>query len=135
VPRRRPAEPRWVDRVVIDAVHLDQIRVHGGLPGMRDEAALESALARARNKWAYDHTTDLAALGAAYAFALVTSHPYRDGNKRIGFLAMVVFLGLNGFDFDAPESEVVTMMVAAADHRATEAELARWIRGRMVADR
>jgi death-on-curing protein len=124
-----------VDRVVIDAVHLDQVRVHGGLPGVRDEAALESALARARNKWAHDRTTDLAALGAAYAFALVTSHPYRDGNKRIGFLAMVVFLGLNGFDFDAPESEVVTMMVAAAGHCATEAELARWIRGRMVADR
>ena len=48
-------------------------------------------------------------------------------------LAMVIFLGLNGYDFDAPEPEVVTMMLAAADHRAMEAELTAWIRRRMVA--
>ena len=129
--RRKLAEPRWVDRVVVDAVHLDQIRVHGGLPGIRDEIALEIALARARNKWSYEPTADIALLGAAYAFALVTSHPFRDGNKRIAFLTMVVFLGLNGFDFDAPENEVVTMMVAAADHRASEADLTAWIRQHM----
>ena len=120
-----------MDRVVVDAVHLDQIRVHGGLPGVRDENALEAALARARNKWGYERTTDMAVLGAAYAFGLVTSHPFRDGNKRIAFLTMVVFLGLNGFDFDAPEADVVTMMVAAADHRASEADLTAWIRQHM----
>ena len=129
--RRKLAEPRWVDRVVVDAVHLDQIRVHGGLPGIRDENALEIALARARNKWSYEPTADIALLGAAYAFALVTSHPFRDGNRRIAFLTMVVFLGLKGFDFDAPEDEVVTMMVAAADHRASEADLTAWIRQHM----
>jgi len=131
MPRYKPAEPRWVDRVVVDAVHLDQIRVHGGLPGIRDENALEAALARARNKWVYESTTDMAVLGAAYAFGLVTSHPFRDGNKRIAFLTMIVFLGLNGFDFDASEAEVVTMMVAAADHRASEADLTAWIRQHM----
>jgi death-on-curing protein len=133
VPRRKAAEPRWVERVVLDAVHLDQVRVHGGLTGVRDADALEAALARARQKWAYDRKADLATLGAAYAFGLVTAHPYNDGNKRTAFLAMVVFLGLNGYDLDAPEPEVVMMMLAAADHRATEAELAAWIRRRMVA--
>jgi death on curing protein len=132
VPRRRP-EPRWVDRVVVDAVHFDQLRAHGGLPGIRDENGLEAALARARNKWAHDATVDLAHLAAAYLFGLVTAHPYRDGNKRIAFLTMVVFLGLNGYDFVAPEPEVVTMMLAAADHRASEGELATWISRRMVA--
>lgn len=133
MPRRKrtPAEPRWVDRVVVDAVHLDQIRVHGGLPGIRDENALEAALARASNKRSYEETHDIAVLGAACAFGLVTSHPFRDGNKRIAFLTMVVFLGLNGFDFDAPEADVVTMMVAAADHRASEADLTAWIRRHM----
>jgi len=133
MPRRKPApaEPRWLDRVVVDAVHLDQIRVHGGLRGIRDENALEAALAGARNKWGYESTTYVAVLGAAYAFGLVTTHPFRDGNKRIAFVTMVVFLGLNGFDFDAPEAEVVAMMVAAADHRASEAELAAWIRQHM----
>ena len=91
----------------------------------------KTALARARNKWGYEPTTDIAVLGAAYAFGLATSHPFRDGNKRIAFLTMVVFLGLNGFDFDAPEAEVVTMMVAAADHRASEADLTAWIRQHM----
>jgi death-on-curing protein len=131
----RRKEPRWLTRLVLDAIHTDQMREHGGLRGVRDENLLESALASARQRWHYDTRADLADLAATYAFSLVSSHPYRDGNKRIGFLAMVVFLGLNGFEFDAPEREVVTMMVAAADHRATEAELARWIRGRMVADR
>jgi death-on-curing protein len=132
MPRRRAAEPRWVPRVVVDAMHLDQLRAHGGLAGLRDENALEAALARPRHKWAVDGEGDLATLAAAYAFAVVTAHPYRDGNKRVAFLTMVVFLGLNGFDFEAPEPEVVTLMLAAAAHRATEADLASWIRARMV---
>lgn len=126
-------EPRWASRVVIDSVHLDQIREHGGLQGIRDENALESALARARNKWEHEPTSDVATLAAAYGFGIVTSHPYRDGNKRIAFLAVVVFLGLNGWTLTATEAEVVTTMLAAADHRCTEEELAAWIRKHMVA--
>lgn len=126
-------EPRWVPRVALDAVQLDQLREHGGLPGVRDENALESALARARHTWVYDATTDLAVLAAAYGFGLVTSHPYRDGNKRIAFLAMVIFLGLNGQRVAVPEAEVVTTMLAAADHRCSEAELAVWLRRHMAA--
>jgi death-on-curing protein len=80
---------------VIDAIHADQLREHGGLPGIRDEDVLESALARPQQKW-YSDRVDVPALAAAYAFALVKHHPYRDGNKRIGFLAMVTFLELNG---------------------------------------
>lgn len=118
--------------MVVDAAHLDQLRAHGGLPGVRDENALEAVLARARNKWGYERTTDLAALGAAYAFGIITSHPYRDGNKRIAFLTMVVFLGLIGYDFEASERDVVTMMLAAADHRASEEDLALRIRKHMV---
>ena len=132
MPRRKTAEPRWVDRIVVEAIHLDQIRMHGGLPGIRDENALKAALARARNKWSHGQSRDLAMLGAAYAFGLATSHPFHDGNKRIAFLTMVVFLGLNGADFDASETEVVTMMVAAADRRASEAELAAWVRSNLV---
>lgn len=116
----------------MDAVHLDQLREHGGLPGMRDENALESALARPRNKWAYDRSIDLATLAAAYGFGLVTDHPYRDGNKRIAFLTMAVFLGLNGFELEADESEVVTTMVAAANHGLTEKQLSRWVARHLV---
>jgi death-on-curing protein len=92
---------------------------------------LESALARARNKWAYESEHDLAVLAAAYGYGIATNHPYRDGNKRIAFLTMVIFLGLNGWDLDAPESEVVSTMLALADYRCSEDELVRWLRDHM----
>ncbi len=121
-------EPVWVDRLVIDTVHLDQLREHGGMRGIRDENALESALARARNKWAYESISDPALLAAAYGYGLATSHPYHDGNKRIAFLAMVIFLGLNGWDLEAPEADVVAIMLGVAAGRYSEAEFAEWLR-------
>ena len=127
MPKRRRREPAWVDRLVVDAVHLDQLREHGGLPGLRDENVLESALARAKNRWHYEADADLRTLAAAYGWALTTSHPYRDGNKRVGFLTMAIFLGLNGRELDAPEPEVVQVMLAVAAGRCSEGELAAWV--------
>lgn len=118
-----------MSRVVVDAIHDDQLREHGGSPGIRDENALESALARPRQKWHYADETDLATLAAAYAFGLVKNHPYRDGNKRIGFLAAITFLGLNGHGFHATDAEVVTEMLALADGRVSEGQFADWVRG------
>lgn len=117
-----------MSRLVVDAIHADQLREHGGLPGVRDENALESALARAQQRWHYAADVDLADLAAAYGFGLVRNHPYRDGNKRIGFLALVTFLGINGFDFDAPESEVVTEILLLAAGKRSEEQLAAWVR-------
>jgi death-on-curing protein len=123
---RRPSEPKWLNRIVVDAIHSEQIREHGGLPGVRDENALESALARPQQKWHYE-TTDLAELAAAYGFGLVKNHPYRDGNKRIGFLALTTFLGINGHDLEASDEEVVTEIVALAAGLVSEKKLADWI--------
>lgn len=117
---------------MVDAVHFDQLREHGGLSGIRDENALESALARARNKWAHNKKTDLAQLAAAYGFGIATSHPYRDGNKRIAFLLMLMFLGLNGYSLDASEAEVVTTMLAVAGKQYSEKQLAAWVRHHIV---
>ena len=125
---QRRAEPNWLSRIVVDAIHNDQIREHGGLPGIRDENVLESALARPQQKWHYGATTDVPTLAAAYAFGLVRNHPYRDGNKRIGFLAMVTFLGMNGHDLEATDAEVVAQIVALADGSVSEEALADWIR-------
>jgi len=128
---RRPSEPKWLSRVVVDAIHSEQIREHGGLPGIRDENALESALDRPKQKWHYE-TVELALLAAAYGFGLVRNHPYRDGNKRIGFLALVTFLGINGHDLEASDEEVVTAIFALADGRVSEKALADWIRQHCV---
>ena len=125
--KRRP-EPRWLSRVVVDAIHNDQLREHGGLPGIRDENVLESALARPQQKWHYAEQTDVSTLAAAYAFGLVKNHPYRDGNKRIGFLAVVTFLGLNGYDLDVADEDVVAEVLALAEGQLSEETLADWIR-------
>ncbi|MGH7525164.1 MAG: type II toxin-antitoxin system death-on-curing family toxin [Gemmatimonadales bacterium] len=121
-----------MSRLVLDAVHLDQSREHGGLSGIRDENTLEAALARPRQRWHYAPQSDFATLAAAYGWGLVTSHPYRDGNKRTAFLAMVIFLGLNGLDLEATQEEVVTTMLAAAGDQLTETQLGVWVRSHLV---
>lgn len=121
-------EPRRVPRLALEAAHVDQIREHGGLIGIRDEDALEAALARPRQRWAYDPESDLPRLAAAYAFGLSSGHPFRDGNKRVAFLAAVIFLGLNGLAFTAPEDEVAERMLALASGQVDEETLAGWIR-------
>lgn len=125
---KRRSEPEWLSRVVVDAIHNDQLREHGGLTGIRDENVLESALARPQQKWHYAGRTDVPVLAAAYAFGLVRNHPYRDGNKRIGFLAMVTFLGMNGHDLTATDADVVAEIVALAEGGVSEEALADWIR-------
>lgn len=113
--------------MVVDAIHVDQLREHGGLPGVRDENVLESALARPRNRWHYAPETSVAELAAAYGWGLTTSHPYRDGNKRVAFLAMATFVEINGYELKATDAEVVTVMLAVADHGMGEHELADWV--------
>lgn len=126
------SEPRWVPRLVVDAVHLDLVREHGGLQGTRDEDALEAALARPRHHWAYGERSDLADLAAAYAFGITRDHPYFDGNKRIAFVTMVVFLRLNGARIEASQEEVVAVMLELAGGLLSEAGLAEWVRSRVA---
>lgn len=126
------AAPRWVPRLVVEATHLDQLREHGGLPGLRDDDALEAALARPQHKAHYEPDSDLGTLAAAYAFAIVKGHPFHDGNKRIAFLTAMIFLGLNGKELDATEAEVVQVMTALAAGTLTETALAAWMRPRLV---
>lgn len=117
---------------MVDAIHTDQLREHGGFVGVRDENALESTLARAQQKWHYDRDADLALLAAAYGFGLVKNHPCRDGNKRVGFLAIFTFLGLNGCELEATDDDVVAVMTALASGRVSERDLAAWLRSRIT---
>ncbi len=125
-------EPVWVDRVIVDAIRLDLIRTHGGLLGVRDENALESALARPRHRWVYGRNASIATLAATHGFGLARNHPYRDGNKRVAFLTMLVFLGLNDYDLEAPETEVVAVMLKLAAGDLSEAALAKWLKLHLV---
>jgi len=121
-----------MDRLVVDSIQFEQLREHGGLAGVRNENAFESALNRARDRWHYEPESDLASLAAAYGWGLARSHPFRDGNKRAAFVAMAVFVEMNGYQLEAPEEEVVQLMLAVASAASTEHDLADWIRVRLV---
>lgn len=127
-----PQEPRWIPRVLVDAIHYAQLDEHGGLHGIRDSNALEAALARPRQKQSYSPDVDLADLAAAYAFGLAKSHPYVDGNKRLSFLVAAVFLDLNGYDVDRTNDDVVATMKALAAGSISEVKLAAWFRAALV---
>ena len=125
-------EPTWLNRAIVEALHADQIVEHGGSLGVRDEALLESAIARPQHKWHYDSNTDLAVLAAAYGFGIAKNHPFVDGNKRAALVAAYTFLAINGFELEASEPETVTVIVGAADGSISEEDLASWIRDHLI---
>lgn len=124
------SEPRWVSRRMAEAFHTDQLQQHQGKAGIRDENALESALARPIHKWHYGER-DRAVLAAAYGYGLSRNHPFFDGNKRLAFVAVAVFLGLNGLRLRASQEEVVSEILALAAGERTEEAFAEWVRARM----
>lgn len=124
-------EPRWLTRKIVDAIHDDQLQQHGGLSGIRDEGAIESALARPKHFWTYaeaDTDLDLERMAAAYGVGLARNHGYQDGNKRTAFMAMYVFLRLNGLQLNAEEPVVVEVMREVAQGNYSEEELTKWLR-------
>lgn len=128
------ATPKWLNRVTIDAIHLDQLREHGGLKGIENDAALVAALERPVRRWDEEDKPDLARLAATYGYAIATDRPFRDGNTRVAFLAMAVFLEMNGRTVTATEEEVLTTMIALAEGKISRKKLAVWIRERLTPD-
>jgi death-on-curing protein len=121
------SEPIWLDvREVID-MHAEQLEMFGGPEGIRDQGMLESAIARPLNRWHYGET-DLAVLAAAYAFGLAKNHPFVDGNKRIAFHAMMVFLRSNGVAFAPEPAHATAIILSLAAGEVSEESLTRWIR-------
>lgn len=123
-------KPIWLDQRALVLLHAESLTEHGGLWGLRDEAALESALARPKNVFAYERGVDVAQLAEAYGFGLIRGHPFNDGNKRAGFLAIGLFLQLNGFEFEVQEVDAVKTIVDLAAGNLGEKAFAEWIRAR-----
>jgi len=120
------SEPRWLDTSIVLDVHAEQLALFGGADGIRDLGLLESALGRLLNKFGYGETS-LASLAAAYAFGIARNHPFVDGNKRTAFASIMVFLGLNGIDFDVPPEAATAVIFGMAAGEISEDGLARWI--------
>jgi death on curing protein len=120
-------EPVWVNPAAVFRFHGDSLIEFGGAPGVRDPAAVDSALARPRNLLAYGQP-DLFDLAAAYTAGLCQNHGFVDGNKRVAFLTGYVFLYENGYAIVAEQAEVVAAVLSLADHTLEEAGYAAWLR-------
>ena len=121
------SEPRWLSLDEALTANEKQLKRFGGPPGVRDAGALESALARPVNRF-HDGETDLAALAASYAFGLARNRAFVDGDKRIAFLAMMMFLRLNGVAFAPAQAQATAIILSLAAGETSEESLTRWIK-------
>ena len=124
--------PVWVDKVVVLAIHAEQLAEHGGRPGLRDEGGLESSLAKPPNLALYEPDSDLCDLAAAYAVGLGQRQNFIDGNKRVSAVVTELFLNLNGLDLIAADAEIVEMWKSLAANEITQEQLAAWLRARVM---
>lgn len=118
---------RWINRQVLLLLHDESLAEHGGAPGLRDEVLLDSALGRPQNLLAYG-SPDLSDLAASYGYGLAKNHAFVDGNKRAAFLAVGLFLMVNGHRLVATQAEATMTMLALAAGHMDESALAQWIR-------
>jgi death-on-curing protein len=118
---------RWVNQQALIFLHSESLAEHGGVDGIRDEGLLESALYRPLNLYNYEQETDIAKLAAAYGFGIIRNHPFVDGNKRAGFLAVGLFLALNGYILEVSQLEATQTMLALAAGEISEQEFSQWL--------
>ena len=103
-------KPRWVPKSAVLAIHEMLIAEHGGVPGVKSEGSLDSALASPQNLLAYKKP-NVFELAAKYAASLTGNHPFHDGNKRVAFTVAGVFLELNGYTLTADQRDAVTRVL------------------------
>ena len=124
-------EPEFLTREIVDAIHESQIDAFGGLHGIRDTNALESAIAAPQNIYHYGGG-DNYEIAAAYAYHLAESQAYFDGNKRTGVQAALVFLEGCGIDASGlPEQQTYELMIRIASHEAGRGDLADFLRSEL----
>ncbi len=125
-------EPEFLLKEAVLYAHVRQLDLHGGAHGVRDVGMLESALGRAQNIWVYEQGS-VPRMAAAYTYGIVRNHPFVDGNKRTGFVAGLMFLGLNGFDLQVSEAEACLTILNLAAGEIDEDQLTEWFTRNSVA--
>ena len=126
-------EPRWLVKADVIELHDYVLARTGGSSGLRDEGLLESALARPLNRWSYEAVEDIRDLAATYGICLAKNHPFIDGNKRVAFLGVGLFLELNGWMLTATDNDAIATFYAVASSQMGEDELAQWVRANSAA--
>ena len=118
---------KWLNKQIVLAIHNQQIVEHGGSPGLLNPGLLESSLASPLNIYNYEENSSVFDLAAAYGFSLVKNHAFFDGNKRVAFMSMFVFLKINGFLLEAPEEEATLFMLNLAESKESQQSLTQWL--------
>ena len=121
------SEWKWVNRQVLLLLHDESLAEHGGAPGLRNEGLLDSALARPLNLALYEQP-DVAKLAASYGVGLAKYHAFFDGNKRAAFLAVGMFLAVNGYRLTATQVDATLTVIDVAAGVMDEVAFANWIR-------
>lgn len=124
-------EPRWLAVEDVIRLHSMQIEEFGGSAGIRDYGLLEAAVMRPRHRYHYGELHTIVDLAVAYASALNANHPFLDGNKRVSFHSLLVFLRLHGLSLEASPTEATETMLALAAGRSSEREVSAWVRSRV----
>ena len=122
---------RWISKPALMMLHDESLAEHGGAEGVRDDGLLDSALARPLNIVAYSDPAappDVATLAASYGVGLAKNHAFVDGNKRAAFLAVGLFLALNGWRLQCTQAEATFTMLAVASGEVSEDAFAAWLR-------
>lgn len=119
-------EPRWLTREIVIVLHAELVAEHGGAAGLRDDGALQSAIAHSQQKYHYE-SPELPDLAAAYAYGLAKNHPFVDGNKRVALAALDVFLRLNGWVLKAKETDTTATVLDLAGSALSEGALRAWV--------
>jgi len=125
-------KPRFLEFDEVLRIHRDQIERYGGTAGIRDSALLRSALAmpKAGTAGEYLHT-DQIEMAAAYLFHIVKNHPFVDGNKRVGAVAALVFLDLNGIDVHISDEDLFDIIMSVAKGETSKSGVAEFLRDRL----
>ncbi len=120
---------RFIPDEIVPTIHQDVIRRYGGESGIRDKHLLASALAQPKmtvgGKFVHKSIQDKA---AAYGFHVCRNHPFVDGNKRVAFVLMTIFLEFNGWGLTATEEDAYSAMMSLADGKMSKPQLASWLK-------
>ncbi len=121
-------EPVWILQEIVISVHQMLLAEHGGAPGIRDEALLESALNRPQQRYFYGEDISIFSLSSSYCYGLARNHPFVDGNKRIALTIAAIFLEVNGYSLNAPEPNTVIIIEELAAGKLTEDDFTGWLK-------
>ena len=120
-------EPKWISKPVVLAIHDELLAEFGGTPGLRDEALLDSALARPHNLYSYG-SSNLFRLAGCYISGIVRTHPFMDGNKRTGLVIGGIFLERNGKSLEVSDVEATAVIMMLASGKMSDEKISNWLK-------